>query len=33
MCIELDVPADKSIVENVKNLKDVFFVTNIRKLK
>lgn len=33
MCIELDVPAKQEVVENIKNLKDVFFVTNIRKLK
>lgn len=33
MCIELDIPANDTIVSTVKNLKDVFFVTNIRKLK
>lgn len=33
MCIELDVPAKESIVESIKELKDVFFVTNIGKLK
>ena len=33
MCIELDIPATECIVEKIKNLKDVFFVTNIRKLK
>ena len=33
MCIELDVPATENIVSAVKSLKDVFFVTNIRKLK
>lgn len=33
MCIELDVPAGLEIVETVKKLKDVFFVTNVRKLK
>lgn len=33
MCIELDIPAGEEIVEKVKELKDVFFVTNIRKLK
>ena len=33
MCIELDIPANDTIVNTVKNLKDVFFVTNIRKLK
>lgn len=33
MCIELDIPADEEIVEKIKMLKDVFFVTNVRKLK
>lgn len=33
MCIELDVPANEEIVEKIKNLDDVFFVTNVRKLK
>ena len=33
MCIELDMPAKDEIVEKVKALKDVFFVTNVRKLK
>ena len=33
MCIELDVPASEIIVDTIKELKDVFFVTNIRKLK
>lgn len=33
MCIELDVPAGEDIVEKVRELKDVFFVTNVRKLK
>lgn len=33
MCIELDIPAGEDIVESVKSLKDVFFVTNVRKLK
>lgn len=33
MCIELDIPAGEEIVENIKVLKDVFFVTNVRKLK
>ena len=33
MCIELDIPASEIIVETIKELKDVFFVTNIRKLK
>ena len=33
MCIELDIPASENIVEKIKELKDVFFVTNVRKLK
>lgn len=33
MCIELDIPAEEEIVEKIKTLKDVFFVTNVRKLK
>ena len=33
MCIELDIPASEIIVNTIKELKDVFFVTNIRKLK
>lgn len=33
MCIELDIPANEDIVEKIKELKDVFFVTNVRKLK
>lgn len=33
MCIELDLPANEEIVEKIKSLKDVFFVTNVRKLK
>lgn len=33
MCIELDIPAGEEIVQKVKEIKDVFFVTNIRKLK
>ncbi len=33
MCIELDIPAEDEISEKIKALKDVFFVTNIRKLK
>lgn len=33
MCIALDIPIDEDVVETIKNVKDVFFVTNIRKLK
>lgn len=33
MCIELDASASDEIVEKIKTLKDVFFVTNVRKLK
>lgn len=33
MCIELDLPAGEDIVKKVREIKDVFFVTNIRKLK
>ena len=33
MCIELDIPAGDDIVEYIKSFKDVFFVTNVRKLK
>lgn len=33
MCIELDIPAGDEIIDKIKILKDVFFVTNIRKLK
>lgn len=33
MCIELDLPAQEKIIEQIKELEDVFFVTNIRKLK
>lgn len=32
MCIELDLPADEKIVNTVKNINDVFFVTNVGKL-
>lgn len=32
MCIELDVPADEEIVAKIKQFRDVFFVTNVRKL-
>lgn len=33
MCIELDIPASDELVDKIKTLKDVFFVTNVRKLK
>lgn len=33
MLVALDIPVDESVVEKVKQIKDVFFVTNIRKLK
>lgn len=33
MCIELDMPAEENIVEKIKIMDDVFFVTNVRKLK
>jgi L-serine dehydratase len=33
MCIELDILACEDIILKIKELKDVFFVTNIRKLK
>ncbi len=33
MCIELDIPAGEELIEKIKSLKDVFFVTNVRKLK
>ena len=33
MCIELDIPAGEELVDKIKTLKDVFFVTNVRKLK
>ncbi len=33
MCIELDIPAGDDIVSEIKSLDDVFFVTNVRKLK
>ena len=33
MCIELDVPASNEIVEKIKTFRDVFFVTNVGKLK
>lgn len=33
MYLALDIPVGDDVVEKVKNIKDVFFVTNIRKLK
>lgn len=33
MCIELDIPAGEDLTDKIKSLKDVFFVTNVRKLK
>ena len=33
MCIELDDLANNEIVEKIQKLEDVFFVTNVRKLK
>ena len=33
MFVALDVPVGEDVVEKVKQIKDVFFVTNIRKLK
>lgn len=33
MCVALDIPIGDDVVEKVKQIKDVFFVTNIRKLK
>ena len=33
MCIELDIPAGEDLVAKIKDLKDVFFVTNVTKLK
>lgn len=33
MFVALDIPVDEIVVEKVKQIKDVFFVTNIRKLK
>ena len=33
MCIELDIPAGDDIVDEIKTLNDVFFATNVRKLK
>ena len=33
MCIELDSSATNDMVEEIKNFKDVYFITNIRKLR
>lgn len=33
MCVALDIPIGDDVVEKVRQIKDVFFVTNIRKLK
>lgn len=33
MYVALDIPVGEDVVEKVRNIKDVFFVTNIRKLK
>ena len=33
MYVALDIPVGEDVVEQVKRIKDVFFVTNIRKLK
>ena len=33
MYVALDIPIGEDVVEQVKRIKDVFFVTNIRKLK
>lgn len=33
MYVALDIPIGEDAVEKVKQIKDVFFVTNIRKLK
>ncbi len=33
MCIALDIAIGEDVVETIKNVKDVFFVTNVRKLK
>ena len=33
MYVALDIPVGDDVVEKVRNIKDVFFVTNIRKLK
>ncbi len=33
MYLALDIPLDESAIQQVKQIKDVFFVTNIRKLK
>ena len=33
MSVALDIPVGEDVIEQVKQIKDVFFVTNIRKLK
>lgn len=33
MCIELDIPASEELIDAIRTIKDVFFVTNVRKLK
>ena len=33
MYVALDIPVGEDVVEKVRNIKDVFFVTNVRKLK
>lgn len=33
MCIALDIPISEDVINKIKEIKDVFFVTNIRKLK
>lgn len=33
MCLELDIPASENLVNLIKDFRDVYFVTNIRKLK
>ena len=33
MSVALDIPIGEDVVEKVRQIKDVFFVTNIRKLK
>lgn len=33
MSVALDIPVGENVIEQIKQIKDVFFVTNIRKLK